>query len=121
MHIKGLNRDYDKIEQLVNFITLYYFMNVKIDVEGYEDEIIFGSIKLLEQRRIKYKFLEFHDKWCKIKLLCISKLLERYSFDLYLIGFKKSVRIVDSCYASLSKVFPLHIFGCNNRYPNSKN
>lgn len=81
---------------------------------------MYGSIELLKQRRIKYIFFEFHDKWCKTKLLFINKLLESYGFDLYLIGLKKSVRIVDSCYDSLSKVFPLHIFGCNNKYPNSK-
>lgn len=34
---------------------------MKIDVEGYEDDVIYGSLKILNMKRIKYIFFEYNN------------------------------------------------------------
>lgn len=59
---------------------------LKIDTEGFEDDILYNSKYLLENKKIKIIYLEYHQAYCHDYESNLIHYLNRYGFSTYLVG-----------------------------------
>lgn len=87
---------------------------LKIDVEGYEDEVLFTGNKLLSSGKVKYIYFEYHKVYtliCKTNCSSIVSYLERFGYNCYLIGKYKIIRITSECYIEIDSQKLAHVLG----------
>lgn len=103
--------------KLDNFYEIYTKIGniffLKIDVEGYEDEVIFSSKNLLKSEKIKIIYFEYHNK-CKTKCSKLVKYLNEFGFNCYLIGKYKIIRINVQCYSEINTHILSHVVCIKN-------
>lgn len=87
---------------------------LKIDVEGYEDEVLFSSRNLLSKGKIKIIYFEYHFI-CKTKCSKLVMDIEHFGYNCYLVGKYKIIRIKKQCYNDIDKHKLPHIFCIKNK------
>lgn len=106
------------IEARINFISLDMFYDLyarsgnifflKIDVEGYEDEVIFSGRKILSEGKIKIIYYEYHNI-CKTKSSSLIIDLQHFGYNCYLVGKYKIIRIEYKCYNEIDSHILSHV------------
>lgn len=89
---------------------------LKIDVEGYEDEVLFSGFKLLSLSIVKIIYMEYH-RFCKTKASFLVVYLEKLNYDCYLVGKYKIIRIEYGCLKHIDKFHFCHIICFTRTYP----
>lgn len=108
----------------VTFMSLDMFYNnyakkgdvffLKIDVEGYEDEVLFTGKKLLESGKVKYLYFEYHrynKLYCKTSCSSIVVFLEGLGYHCYLVGKYKMIKITSGCFMEMDSQKLAHVIG----------
>jgi hypothetical protein len=73
------------MEDLFEKYNIEYADLVKVDVEGFEPEVINGAKKLLEERRIKAILIDFHESILEKRQIKSHELEQRIlSYNYYL-------------------------------------
>lgn len=85
---------------------------LKIDVEGYEDEVLFTGKNLLASGKIKYIYFEYHrvnNIYCKTSCSSLVSFLEQYGYNCYLVGKFKIIRITKGCFMTMDQQKLAHV------------
>lgn len=106
----------------IPFMSLDYFYDsivktgnvffLKIDVEGYEDEVLFTGKNLLASGKIKYIYFEYHRIYninCKTACSSLVSFLEQYGYHCYLVGRFKIIRITKGCFITMDQQKLAHV------------
>lgn len=59
---------------------------LKLDTEGFEDDILFNAKYMLENEKIKMLYLEYHNMLCHESESTLIHFLNKYGFSTYLVG-----------------------------------
>lgn len=104
----GLDSFYYKYVKTGNIFFL------KIDVEGYEDEVLFTGKEILSNEKTKFVYFEYHKlgkTFCKTECSTLIVYLEGLGFHCYLLGKHRMIRITKGCFAEIdSRILP-HVVG----------
>lgn len=91
-------------------MEIYFF---KLDTEGFEDDILFNSKYLLENKLIKIIYFEYHQAYCHEYQSTLIHFLNKYGYSTYLVGSTVLYSTNDCPNHSLDRYTLGHVIGFN--------
>lgn len=92
-------------------MEIFFF---KLDTEGFEDDILYNSKYLLENKIIKTIYLEYHQAYCHEYESTLIHFLNYYGYNTYLVGSKILYSTNDCPNHSLDRYSLGHVIGFSN-------